>query len=1228
MALSALRVFSLNARGLRNNRKRRSVFDYLKRNKYEIICIQEAYISDSVADSWKKEWGGELHYSKTTSHSGGLLILFSKHLNCKFDTQVINDRIITANFKIEDEAFAIVNIYAPLGIKERKDFFLSLSNSIKSLKETNIIICGDFNCVLDNDLDIISGEKHANSVVKSFSNLVSDNDLYDSWRMFHPAVKEFSWSRCNPFVARRLDYILTNPNCFNKTIESSLVSVPFSDHRGCYIHLKLTHLTRGPGYWKFPNHLLHDIDYVQEMNKLIESHAEEDPQTSWELLKAKIKSFSTTYSLKKSIEKRNKSVSLQNQLNDLDKMLSRDPKCEQSKNRREKIKLELEILEQTKARAAQVRARVAWIEKGEKNTKYFLHLEKARANAKIMDSLKNEAGQSITNQNEILQTQRNYFANKYQKKVQPDCLTEKMDRFLNGVKVSQISEQQKLDCEGLLSKEEMLDALKQMKGGSSPGCDGITIEFLKMFWNQINPLLLSSFNSAFARGTLSTSQQKAIITLIHKGKELPRNDLKNWRPISLTNSDYKLLAKCLALRLSAVIHNIVDPDQVGYIKGRRVATLLRLIDDVTEQVNLMNKPGLLVAIDFAQAFDSISKEFMLLSFKKFGFGPEFIQWFQILMNNATSAIAYCGWISDYFNMESGLRQGCPFSPLAFVLAIELLAIKIRTDKDIKGIRFGNSNNIDLVNIFKILLYADDVTLLLHDEKDMQLALRIIEQFSEFSGLHINKKKSEAMWLGSTKNNQNSPCNFICKTKLKILGIYFSNDKSASTIEDNWKERIDKIKRVIGVWEKRNLSIMGKICVIKTFLLSQFIYVMQSVVFPDHILTEINRIIYNFLWRKKDCNRKAYEKVKRSIMCKNTELGGLNMIDVKHMQTSFLLQWVMQLCQSGREKWSVIPKHIFNTFGPNLDCFHSNVNSKTFNGLQYITSIFWKSVLTSWLDNNPSSSRPTSLLWNNKFITCSNKPLFFKEWIKAGLYTVADVCENGNIITYQGLCDRIGDSPRRILEYNTVFAAVRSFQRKYQVNTEVELPLFNEKLIFRAQSFRKEVIKLNKDTPTATMFWKNKFNVNIDKYVWNLGKTTTQEIRLRVLHWKILQNIYPTNIMLNKMKVVDSNKCTYCPERIDFIEHFFFSCPSIYPLWRYIEQYCMIQFNISLKLQAEDALLGVKLKNKTLNSKINHIILIAKMAISIFKKTGSAFPVIFIYEQQLALRNREELGKTG
>ena len=119
-------------------------------------------------------------------------------------------------------------------------------------------------------------------------------------------------------------------------------------------------------------------------------------------------------------------------------------------------------------------------------------------------------------------------------------------------------------------------------------------------------------------------QCNTVATLIHKGEDLPRNELKNCRPTFLLNSDYKLLAKCLTLRLSRVTCDISNIDQVGCIKGLRVSSLLRLIDDITDKQNVWNGPGLLVTIDYLHAFNCISEEFMVTAFQHFGVGVYFV----------------------------------------------------------------------------------------------------------------------------------------------------------------------------------------------------------------------------------------------------------------------------------------------------------------------------------------------------------------------------------------------------------------------------------------------------------------------------------------------------------------------------------------------------------------------------------------------------------------------------
>ena len=147
-----------------------------------------------------------------------------------------------------------------------------------------------------------------------------------------------------------------------------------------------------------------------------------------------------------------------------------------------------------------------------------------------------------------------------------------------------------------------------MKNGSAPGSDGLTTGvyfFFFFFWLKIKNILIELFTHSFEVGLVSQSQQRENIILLHKCKHLAQDKLTNWRPITSLNTDYKILAKIMANRLNRVISNLVDNDQCGFLKGRNIATILRTTDDVISYLNSKQLPGLLIAIDFTKAFDTI-----------------------------------------------------------------------------------------------------------------------------------------------------------------------------------------------------------------------------------------------------------------------------------------------------------------------------------------------------------------------------------------------------------------------------------------------------------------------------------------------------------------------------------------------------------------------------------------------------------------------------------------------
>ena len=1226
-----LKIITLNVNGLRNFTKRKTLFRNFKENNYDVICLQECYITEDVAEQWKIEWGGDLVYSVGTGRSRGQIILLKTSISYSFEILYSTDRILIINLTASSNSYCICNVYAPSSTNDILTFMNNFSDVLSDIDYTNLVICGDFNSVLSNDLDIVSGERHSDTSVSNFINFVNSNSLCDSFRLHNNDSKEYTWSCVikGTLIARRLDYVFTNDIVFDKILDCSLVSFPQSDHRGVVIKIQAEDIERGAGYWKFNNALLKERDYLNLINATIDNFDFDDYEQptwdiKWELLKLRIKEDTINYCKKRAVSKRTQFYRMQGELDALEKQLASSPSDNILLNARNSLLIQLEILEQERTQSAQVRSKERWIEEGDKNTKYFLNLEKARANSKVISSLELDDNTILTNQLDILQAQRQYFEDLYKLdvNVNEDNLEEQLDLFIDQNEIPTLNEEQRKSCEGKVTLEELGRALKGLNIGSSPGLDGFTSEFYKVFWGRVGEILVRSFNSSFDRGHLNYSQSSAVITLIHKGKDLPKNKLNNWRPISLTNSDYKILAKTLALRLTNVIDNIVSKDQCSYIPFRDVSDNLRLIDDVIEYLKIKNKPGLLLAIDFSKAFDSISRKFMLNSFKRFGFGVDFQKWVSVLLNNSKSKIGYNGWLSEDFSVERGIKQGCPFSPLAFIISIEYLAIKIRSDSLVKGVVLDDNAAQNISKILKTLLYADDVTLILKDEKDLERVLVILEQFRHISGLSINKTKTEAMWLGSSRIRRKGGFGLKWVDELKILGIYFSNNISASEIDKNWLGRITKCKQIIKKWERRNLSLLGKICVIKSFLAAQFTYVLRSIVIPDSVLSEINSLFFRFLWRRKDCNKRAFEKVKRRVIVNDFSKGGINMVDISVIQKSFQYEWLIKLSKANKfDKWAWIPLVYFSNFGKDMAFLNNNIDLKQFKGLELIKGLFWRSCVTSWVKENNINTRELSRLdsciWNNPNIKYQNSVLLFSTWAKKGIIYVSD------IVSFEDIENLLGRSVNLRFQYMIVYNAITHFFNRTFVdnNDDVKKIYFNDKLMSTARTFKQYLYEANYCIPTAVYFWRNKFGIDLDKHFWELAVKSTKESRLRELHFKILNNIFPTNILLFKIKISTNDKCIFCVNDQDYIEHFFFYCSKIKSVWSRVEFMFYKKFSLVIKLNVFEALLGIIEKNSLTKSMLlylNHLILIAKMCISKVRY-GTPVDISCLFDKECLIR---------
>ena len=272
----------------------------------------------------------------------------------------------------------------------------------------------------------------------------------------------------------------------------------------------------------------------------------------------------------------------------------------------------------------------------EKKTQYFLSLEKQHYKQGTISRLKKSENEFATSDKEILHECESFFEDLYFSKMKTDSLLPETDFFFSENDTI-LSNEERDSIEGFLTELECFNALKDMEPDKSPGTDGLPPEFYPMFWREVSKPLIEALNYSFEIGQLSISQKRGIIKLIPKKSE-ELYYVKNWRPLSLLNCDYKIATKAVANRVKTHLHKLINNDQTGFLRGRFIGENIRLIDSVINYTAVKKIPGLLLFLDFEKAFDTLEWSFIQKTLISFGFGPSIVQWFKTFYNNTESCI--------------------------------------------------------------------------------------------------------------------------------------------------------------------------------------------------------------------------------------------------------------------------------------------------------------------------------------------------------------------------------------------------------------------------------------------------------------------------------------------------------------------------------------------------------------------------------------------------------------
>ena len=989
-------VLSINTRGLKCRTKRLRLFHQVKL-KAKLICFQETHSTSSDEYSWGKELGGRVYFSHGSSTARGVAIYLSDKLEWQVVKQIPDNdgRALTLILQNNNCKVCVTNVYAPntssalCDIESNVNYFEQIHQTLAEIKTTegieNFVILGDFNFIRSKNLDAIGGSPTIyRRCVEQLEKLLKDFELVDLSREKNPDDVLVTFAPGGPNVRgifRRLDYILIPEYWCDLTNLSRITPAIGTDHKLVYATFREPLNQKGPSMWHHNNTLNDNPEYKEDFEKNFNewvSEADEilDPRCKWDFIKFKCKGHSQQFSKQIALSKRRDKENLEKELELHNKLCQSNPSDERIIAKTEKIKTELEKCLDEEIEKMAFISHTKHYEVGEKSSAFFFRQIKRNAQKSNISFL-NLGKTTVETNTEINEAIYKFYKKLYTRDREVSeylsSCEEKEDDFLS-LETPLITKEQKDFCEKEVSAEEVRDILfNKLKSGKAGGNDGLSVGFYQTFWKFLEPFYLDCLNHSIKEGKLSASQTQSVIKLIEKpGKD--KSKIENWRPISLCNNDNKIFSKLLANRIKKVLPTIISKQQLAFVKDRFIGEGVQLINGIIDEINSNNEQGLIIGVDFRKAFDSLSTEYLYKVLEKFNFGENFIHMIKTLYKGSESAVMNNGFTTKYFPLERSVKQGCCLSPYLFVLAIELLSKKIQQSKAIKGVEVGGKE-------YRINLFADDVTLFMKDSEAAAEALRIIRRFKRTSGLEINMGKSEIMWINQDLRKQTKiTLGLKLVQQLKVTGVWFGSDNEDIT-ERNFYPLLTKLARRLNEWKQRNLSVYGRITVLKAVGISQLIYMSTMVPCPEWVIKQANTLMFKFLWKGPD-------KITRSLAIQDLKFGGLRAPDLASMVKALQAGWVVRFQKPGNHGWKDFMGKAISQQGGNdvlTGKFMPNTRHCSKENMFNAALLAWGEIANS--PQTPEQIRATAV-WNNMdVVTKEGRTLFDKECAAAGFTRV-------------------------------------------------------------------------------------------------------------------------------------------------------------------------------------------------------------------------------------------------
>uniref|UniRef100_A0A803U0R0 Reverse transcriptase domain-containing protein n=1 Tax=Anolis carolinensis TaxID=28377 RepID=A0A803U0R0_ANOCA len=734
--------------------------------------------------------------------------------------------MIGIKVKINNQVTLLCNIYAPVGVKTI--FINQLKRKILEQEYENLIILGDFNGVVDNGMDRIRKQKSSNQdkggkLPNNFIQLKDDLHLLDIWRTRNIWTKDFTYFSDRHQSWSRIDMIWATKTIATKFTKVQILPRLHSDHCPLKAVVKVSEKVRR---WRLNENLLKSETDIELHRKIlreyfvINNNGETKPEFIWDASKAVIRGSFIQQGVIKNRKRQEEELNLYAELKDKENGLKTNPRDTKTKLQLELIKKSISSLQLEKMAKNLKLLKLNNFVNANKPGKWLAKkINKRRQQQHISQIIKE--GNVYTGDAAIANQFKEFYGKLYQK---DQIKKEEIIRYIEKAKLTKLTEEEREPLNRLITEEEIKEAIKQLPNNKAPGPDGLTALYYKTFQDELIRNLKDIMNNSFKKAIIPNSWQNANITLLHKEKTDPA-DLRNYRPISLLNNDYKIFTTILSNRLKKILNVRIKEDQSGFLPQRYLRNNIRTIINIVEYYeNNPQKEVGLVFLDAEKAFDNTSWEFLLEMIKDMDTGFYFINAIKSIYSKQRANIIVNGRDTGYINIKKGTRQGCPLSPLLSIMTLEILLEEIRKDEELRGTKIRKDE-------YKIKAFADDVVCIVENPLEtLPKWLDKIGKFGEVAGFKINRAKTKILTKNINKDRKEllqEISNLEITNKVKYLGIKITAHNS-QLLKNNYEETWKEIKKKFDKWKFLSLSLLGRISIIKMSVLPRLMFLFQSI----------------------------------------------------------------------------------------------------------------------------------------------------------------------------------------------------------------------------------------------------------------------------------------------------------------------------------------------------------------------------------------------------------------